>query len=80
MKSKIKKRVERDLNRKSYIGKILLLLILFVLIVGMIFVYINKDILVGKFKKNNESNFEVEVNDSEYIEVDVNSPNIINLS
>ena len=79
MKSKIKKRVERDLNKKNNSGKILLLFILFVLIVGIVYVFINKDILVGNLKKDNEKKKTIEVDNSKYKNVDVNSPNIINL-
>ena len=52
MKNKIKKRVEG--NKKNISGIIMVIFVVFILIVGCVFIYINKDLLIDNLKKDNK--------------------------
>ena len=82
MKNKIKKRVEG--NKKNISGIIMVIFVVFILIVGCVFIYINKDLLIDNLKKDNKVKNDdkevVAVTDKDlYKAIDINSPNIVNL-
>lgn len=75
MKSKIKKRVD---GKKGYTGIVFVSFIILVLVVGLVFIFINKDVLIEKFNKNGNEKVnkkdEVILDNSKYKDVDISSP------
>ena len=86
MKSKIKKRVDGN-NRKNVTGVVFVTFIIFVLVVGVVFVFLNREMLFNKFKNNNKVNDKVLVDDNKnedsnnikYKYIDINSPYVEHL-
>ena len=79
MKNKIKKRVDVN-NKKNYTGIVLTTFIIFVLVVGAIFIFVNKDMLIDNFQKNKkEKDDKVVVDRSGYKDININSPYVEHL-